>query len=441
MSRTVAVREVSPPTRSRRRIAVTAAVLFALALVAACGAGDRGGELRGDAPRAPSTSADAEDAAASTRYLTGPLLASLAGGGANVAISPWTVADQLALLRSGAGGTTREALDQALGTVGVDDVDLLLSVGALADALAARNGDERSEDRLGTIELLPATSLWSQRGIAVDPAWLDQLAAGTGDGVRTVDFRSDPEGARGAINDWARGATDGTIDEPLPRGSITADSRLVGASALWLQAPWDRPFPGVATDLRPFHLPDGTTVDVPTMQLRATTGLRWGTHDGIEVVELPYLGRDLRLVAILPPDGGLPPLLGGLDPTRIDQLLDALAPEALTLSLPRWAFTTRVDLGPTLTTIGLGVLLDPDAADLSGLAPNESLALSDAHTEVFTSVDEEGTQTSAATVERIPDTIAPGTPEVVVDRPFAFLVIDAPTEAVVLAGVVTDPRA
>ena len=427
------------PRRARRALALVLATAVGLA---ACGTGDQGAELRGGAERTPSTPEDAAVAAAATRALAGPLLAAAtAVDPGNVAVSPWMAASQLAELRTGAAGSSREALDAVLATPTVDDAELLRSVGALDDALAGRSGEQRSSVRKGTVEVLPARALWVQRGTAVAPPWLDLLAAGTGEGVRAVDFRSDPEGARQAVNAWARDRTDGNIGQLVPRGTITADTRLAAVSTLWLQAPWEEPFPVPRTAPRPFALADGTTVEVPTMDLTPARRLRWSDGDGVQAVELPYLGDDLRLVLLVPTAGDVHDLVAGLDDDRLGELLDGLRSSPVSVALPRFAFTSGTDLAGPYASLGLGQLLVPDEADLSALAPDEGLHVSEAVQQVFTSVDEEGTQTSAATVQREPVDAQPGADRIEAARPFAFLVLDGDTRAVLLAGVVRDPRA
>ena len=428
--------------RARRAPAALLAALLAVLVGVGCGTADRGDELRGGATRVPSDEGDAALAAEASQVLAGPLLGAAAqANGENVAVSPWLAATQLAVLRTGAAGDTRAALDGALGTAAVDDAELLRSVGALDDALVGRAGEQRSAVRKGTIELLPAEALWVQRGTNVSEAWLDRLAAGTGGGLRTVDFRSDPEGARQAVNGWAADATDGQIDQLAPRGSVTADTRLLAASTLWLQAPWDEPFPAERTADAPFALADGSEAAVPTMQLVPDRRLRWAAGDGLEAVELPYLGDQLRVVVLVPTTGDVVDLVAGLDAGRLDDLLDDLRTEPVSVALPRFAFTTQLDLIGPYEALGLGQLFVPDEADLSPLAPAEGLALSDAVQQVFASVDEEGTQTSAATVEREASPADPGAARIEADRPFAFLVVDGPTRAVLQAGVVRDPRA
>ena len=78
-------------------------------------------------------------------------------------------------------------------------------------------------------------------------------------GTAGADFAAAPDAARAEINQVVATQTAGKITGLLPPGAITALTRLVLASAVYLKAAWAEPFPERATADAPFHLdsPDG----------------------------------------------------------------------------------------------------------------------------------------------------------------------------------------
>ena len=85
---------------------------------------------------------------------------------------------------------------------------------------------------------------------------------------------------------------------------------------------------------------------------------------------------------------------------------------------------------------------EPGGADLSGIAgkPGDLYITSVVH-EAYLSVDEAGTEAAAATGVAISPTAMPAPPpvEFIVDRPFAFVLRDIKTGAVLFTGVVSRP--
>jgi serpin B len=122
--------------------------------------------------------------------------------------------------------------------------------------------------------------------------------------------------------------------------------------------------------------------------------------------------------------------------------LTELGRQPVDLSFPRFRFRTAADLVDILATRGVIDLFDPDKADLSGITDAEKLYVSGVLHEAFIDVNEKGTEAAAATAIVIRASAAPARPvELVVDRPFFFVLRDLETNAVLFLGRVVDPIA
>jgi serpin B len=219
---------------------------------------------------------------------------------------------------------------------------------------------------------------------------------------------------------------------------------------VYLKAAWVHPFRPGATHDAPFHPDPGTQVTVPTMQVRAR--LRYLRGDGFHAVELPYAGARLGMVIVLP-DGSPSPGPGdpaghgsgtAAHPGPLGGLLAGLAPQQVTLALPRFRVTSGFGLRPVLAALGMPLAFSPEA-DFSGISAAQRLRIDEVVHKAYIDVNEEGTEAAAATAvvmtasARIMDPEPPV--EMVVDRPFLFAITDLQTRLPLFLGRVTDPAA
>jgi serpin B len=110
--------------------------------------------------------------------------------------------------------------------------------------------------------------------------------------------------------------------------------------------------------------------------------------------------------------------------------------------MPRFTIVTQAELSDALRALGMPLALDPQQADFSGITTSERLYISAVVHQASISVDEKGTEASAATavvigLMAVPQPLAPAT--VHVDRPFLFAIQDQNTGAILFMGSVRDP--
>ena len=392
--------------------------------------------LAATTPRVAADPALAANAAEAMNAFGLDLYRSLADPSDNVIVSPSSIALALAMARLGAAGDTASEMDAVLHDLAADGV--LDPINALDAALAARNGTFRDANGVDhEIVLRIANAPFGQRGLAIRDAYLEALATGFGAGLRVVDFIADPDLARGLVNAWVADATEDRIEELLTGGTITSDTRLVLVNAIYLKAAWQLPFPEETTRPAAFAPPDGSLVDVPTMNV--TSHLSYAAGPGWQAVELPYVGGALAMTIVVPDD--LAGFVDGLTAERLADVTAALAPRTVALSLPKFGFETRAELSDLLAALGMPSAFDPGRADFSGITAELDLVISKVIHQANIDVDEKGTEAAAATAVVMDTTGGPvDVVTVRVDRPFLFAIRDRETGAVVFLGQVTDPR-
>jgi serine protease inhibitor len=357
---------------------------------------------------------------------TGPVTRGIADFGArldqlsadqsdNWVASPLSIAYAFSMARAGAGGDTAAEIDRAFGfpATGRDD------------AFNAVTRQVVPADRRATV--LIGNALFTQQGLPVGKPFLNTLAAQYGAGVYTVDFGS-PDAAK-TMNDWVRTQTADRIRKLFDQ--VDPDTRLVLANAVYLKAEWQQPFD--RTDPADFRTAGGSIRQVPTMHLE--TDLRYARGTGWQAVEVPYAHSDLAMWIMVPDGNGSPDSL--LTADSMAAVGAALRPEYLELALPKWDFSTTIDLSGPLTRLGIRQAFSP-AADFSGIQPG--LYIGQAIHRADITVDEQGTRAAAATGILMP-TSARMPPATVVraDHPFAFAIVHRPTGVPLFVGHVANP--
>ncbi len=416
-----------------------AALLSAALLLSACSPGGTPGDdaalARADVPRASADPADATAAAAAINAFGLDLYRKLAPESPNTVFSPASIALALGMARAGARGTTATEMDAVLRGLGSDEHAGRLN--ALDQALASRSGPFQGADGSAIpVALRIANAPFAQRGMALEPAYLEALAARYGAGLRLVDYRGDTEGARKTINGWVGEQTEHRIPELLAPGVLTTDSRLTLVNAIYLKAPWLKAFTADATQPGPFTRADGSTVQVPLMS--TSDAMSSATGSGWTAVEIPYVGGSLAMTVILPDD--LAAFEATLTPEQLGLITGSLAETEVHLVFPSFSIETKAGLADVLAALGMPTAFDPDRADFSGITTAEKLRIADVIHQANIDVDEKGTEAAAATAVVLEAVGMPLEPVTVrADRPFLFALRDLPTGAILFLGRVGDP--
>lgn len=350
-------------------------------------------------------------------------------GSDNLVFSPISVSLAMAMTYGGARGETEAQMAGALRFT-LPGERLHPAFNWLEASLSARALTDES------IRLDLVNASFGQRGHVFQDAYLDLLAEHYGAGMALLDFASAPEDARRAINDWAAGQTAQRIRDLLPPGTITEDTVLALVNAVYFKADWQWPFASVLTRRATFHAPGG---DVRVDMMYGRPRELWhAAGDGYQAIALAFRGYALDMVLILPDEGGLESFEAGLDGDALSEILGALQPAARLLYLPRFDFSSAIDLKAALQQLGM-VDAFTDAADFSGISEERDLLLSEVRHQAFISVNEIGAEAAAASVTVAMPVSA--VPTVTFDRPFLFLIRDIETGAILFLGRVTNPAA
>jgi serpin B len=352
----------------------------------------------------------------------------------NLFYSPTSISLALAMTSAGARG---ETATQMAGVLHWKDDAAALHAG-MNQWIRQLNSIDKGQE----YELRVANRLWAQQGYKFLEPFLkttrDQYQASLGQ----VNFQTQAEPSRQAINRWVEQQTAGKIQDLLPQGTIEARTKLVLTNAIYFKGNWQTPFEKSDTRDLDFALSATRKQRVPMMHM--TDRFRFARLDGLKVLQMPYKGGQLSLVAVLPDDvDGLAKLEESLSTQTWKEWTGALKSTQVSVRLPRFKMTSQFGLNRALSELGMPLAFEEGSADFSGMNGKHDLFISAALHKAFVDVNEQGTEAAAATgivIAPLSAVVEPTKPEEFhADHPFLIAIVDNRAGSVLFLGRVLDP--
>ena len=356
----------------------------------------------------------------------------------NLFYSPYSISSALAMTYAGAEESTAEEMASVLRFM-LDQENLHPAFNALGQKLDSLAELEVPQDQGDPFQLNIANAIWGQQDFHFEDDFLDLLAENYGAGLRLLDYISQPEESRLAINQWVSDETKEKIQDLIPQGGITNDTRLVLSNAIYFKATWLEPFNENMTEEGIFYGLEEEEIPAQMMKTGHDASFRYLKEDGYQVVELPYIGNQVSMLVVVPDQGRFEEFEDQFSVEELNRILDGISYSPVVLTFPRFEFETEISLASTLAAMGMPTAFS-DAADFSGMTGAKDLFISDVFHKAFVSVDEEGTEAAAATAVVMAVESMPESPiELTVDRPFLFLIREHETGTVLFMGRVVNP--
>ena len=336
--------------------------------------------------------------------------------GKNTLISPLSVLYALAMTTNGAEGETLSQMEQVLGM----DVDNLNSY-----MLAYLDLLPESKD----YKMSLANSIWfkDDPNFAVEQSFLQTNADYYGAGAYKAAF---DEGTRNDINNWVKEHTDGMIPEIIDE--IPDEAIMYLVNALAFDAKWADEYEEHQIREGSFTMEDGTRQDVDMMHSEEYTYLEDDLATGFIKY---YKDRRYAFVAMLPNEGvTVSQYVDSLTGEHLRDLLNNPQDVTVFASIPKFETEYDIEMSEVLQEMGITDAFDWRVADFSGLGTYNvdgmNICINRVLHKTFISVTEQGTRAGAATaVEMVAEGAAEiiEYKEVVLDRPFVYMLIDCET--------------
>lgn len=334
--------------------------------------------------------------------------------GENRAYSPLNVYMALGMLAELTGQNSRQ---QILDVIGAADMETLRK-----QAAAVWNANYCDD---GAVRSLLAASVWLADDVNYREKTMELLAKN----YYASAFRGKmgSEAYQAALQKWLNEQTGGLLKEQSSRIKLPGDTLLALATTVLFQAKWQHEFVKSRTEQGVFYAPDGEE-SCDFMHQSDTQTFYWGE-------KFTALSKGLResggMWFILPDEGVF------VDELLADQeALEFMFSEVrndweksksliVNLSVPQFDVTSRTDLIPGLTALGITDVFDGLVSDFSPMLENGAgIYVSEAEHDVRVKIDEEGVAAAAYTVIAAAGAGAPPEEETdfVLNRPFLFMI-------------------
>lgn len=345
----------------------------------------------------------------------------------NVFISPLSASLCLSMITNGAAGNTLAEMQNMLGfpasSFSLDDLNNYNQ--KLTTALL---------DLDNTTQLGIANSIWVRQGFKVYDSFVDINKKMYDAQVQELDFASPT--AKDVINQWCADQTNNRIKEVIQ--NIPGDARMYLINALYFKGIWASQFDKSNTRQESFTNADGSQQKVNMMN--QTEVFNYAQTDAFSIAELPYGNEAFSMVILLPSAGKtLDESLSGLTYENWKEWSQQLAGRELQVKLPRFKVEYDKKLEEDMIAMGMKDAFDSYRADFSKMSAAE-LYIGLLQQFTYINVDEEGTEAAAVTVGGMFETSAGPSTTIPfhVDRPFAFMIKEKSTGAILFMGKITE---
>lgn len=366
----------------------------------------------------------------------------LESGPGNLFFSPYSISASLALAGAGAHGQTESQITNLL-HFGETQQNLN---GAFGELTARMNKIQRWH----RITLKSANGIWCQQDYQFTNTYLKLAREFFSADARSVDFKNSPDAACREINRWVEQQTGHKITGVIGTEQIAQNTSLVLCDALYFKGRWQHQFKIRDTKPAPFQVATNKTLTVPMMYQEAGFRIARSDDDMVQLLELPYFGRDLSMIILLPtPTAELMDGSGHNDLADLEHnltaenlrvwlaKLDQASPHKTAVWLPRFTIEQSFNLVPALKSLGMTSAFG-DTADFSGMDSSTNLYLSDVIHKSFVEVNEAGTEATAVTL--LQAQAASMAERFDADHPFIFLIRENGSGTILFLGRIIDPR-
>mgnify|MGYP001029060656 CR=1 FL=1 len=353
----------------------------------------------------------------------------------NLFFSPYSISTALAMTYAGAGGITEKEMARVLhfSLTKKRLHPVFLELVTMIGAIQGR----------GHIDISVANALWIQKDFRLKETFLNITDKYYGASPFFVDFipPAAREKTRQRINRWVEEKTKEKIKELIPIGVLNDLTRLVLTNAIYFKGNWVTQFKESNTKDAPFKISPAKKIDVPMMFLEGY--FQYMEGDGIQVLQMPYKGKEMSLLIMLPgQETGIKKLEEGLSINRLNNWLASLQHRKVKVYLPKFKMTCEYGMKEILTAMGMGSAFS-GSANFSGIS-DMPLKIDDVLHKAFLEVNERGTEAAAATAVVFGVTssrvgIKPQIPVFRADHPFIFVIKDNNTDSILFMGRLDDP--
>lgn len=278
-----------------------------------------------------------------------------------------------------------------------------------------------------------------------------------GSEVEAINF-ANSDHATEKINSFVSHKTHGRIESIISPGALNSSTSLVLVNALYFKAPWNSPFRPEDTfeDVFKAATPEGLVDQrVKFMQQKLERGFTFYSSDDVVACSLIYTDYRLRMYIFVPSELSTFEKRIADDPREMESLAERVRVSddfdmELQLRIPKFGLLAKdnsIDLVHLFRQLGASSMFDPGSADFSGISGERNLHVDKFLHQSNISIDEEGTEATAATAMRVVPMCMPIPKRevfLIANKPFLFQIRfeeDGKASRLLFSGRIADAKA
>lgn len=347
----------------------------------------------------------------------------------NTFISPTSLLLALSMVYNGADGETKKEIAKVLQD---DRIDVDEWNKASDSIISTIQSDSKQ------IQLNIANSIWLNQKYHFQKDFAQNNQKYFHAKIQEIDIgdSKSPE----MINNWVKKATNNKIDK-IEDGPFNSDLVAILINAIYFNGNWKYELDKEQTELRPFHLEDGTAKNVPLMKL--TKKLPYLENESFQAVSLPYGDNEMSMKIFLPKENvRLEDFRKLLTDDNWEKWSSEFQEKEGTILFPRFQLEYEIMLNATLEKLGMVTAFNKNANFTKMIKEPDSVWISKVKQKTFIDVNEKGTEAAAVTsTEMVTESFSPDqTFRMEVNRPFFFIITDEKTGTILFVGAISNPQ-
>ena len=354
----------------------------------------------------------------------------------NFLLSPWGIQQCFGMIAGGAGQISAEELSQTLGLDQHNMMELQQAHQSLSNC---------------SKELNNFNAVFFDQQYTLQQQFINNSVRHCNGRFYGVDFRHKDKCLM-QINDIVKRESRGQFEQLFTPETLANKPAMVIMNVFYFKDHWQNCFKKYNTRPELFTIPDYTSKNSQPdhVQIKMMNDSRFVPYcnDGtIHGITLSYQNRRFKLLLLTAVDLHTPlsVVTAALARHGLDYFLNKSSSKNKTvIKIPQLNLSGNLDLNELLTPLGMKTIFDPQLGDLTGIAEGKTLYIDKARQLLKLKLDENGTEAAAVTYALPKAASAPPRKEkfnfFYADHPFVLVLFDTTTRAIILAGIVVDPR-
>ncbi len=349
--------------------------------------------------------------------------------GENIIVSPFGVSNCMAMAYIGSEGETQQEIAKTM--------NFITPFGVLYSfkQLIKRFQTYKSKD----VNLLIGNALWINQDIVPDLKYKNLIKVNFLAHVQSLNFKDNDKRSVKLVNRWAKKTSNYNIRNLANLRTFEETSSLIYTNIVYLNGEWENPFNEEFTSKDDFFLPDSSVRKIDFMN--QTSYLKYNENDIFQIVELPYSGRNISLIIILPKRiNYIDSIERVLSPLNFDFWTSELYTKLVSVSLPKFRSEFSQDISYAISDMDCELAFTEEA-DFSRISSQKThISGIIQHTVIEIEENKDNKLTELYINPKEQDNIGTEFIRFNANRPFIYIVRDNVNKSILIMGKIVSPN-